>query len=199
MDLGTTVRAGAMLAPKAFGYDRERHRPAGGGQGRHAHSGRLRLSRGAGRRALQLRRPRLGSGSARRDRRRQDRVRGTWRSPTWKEAGSRTRCPGAEFDLGLSVGPRAFRSHAFTGRPHGLRDRRVPGDRGRRFSRPRGLRRGGVRGPRWCVVQRITRGGSAGIRVWVFGWVPPAHRPPRRCGSTWPTASRTTHRAPAGC
>ncbi len=114
VDLGTTIRASAMLAPKAFGYDRNGIGPlvAGrvgaripGGFGfLEALAGGLYNSAGLDSGAVQLAatavvKPRSGHVAV-------AHVEGGWlKDPL----------PGQEFDLGLSVGPRAFRSHAFTG------------------------------------------------------------------------------------
>ena len=115
MDLGTTIRAGAMLAPKAFGYDRNGIGPLVVGAGRHAHSraasaileglaGGLYNTAGLDSGAVQLAatavvKPCTGHVAV-------AHVEGGWlKDPL----------PGQEFDLGLSAGPRAFRSHAFTG------------------------------------------------------------------------------------
>ncbi|MGH7525180.1 MAG: POTRA domain-containing protein [Gemmatimonadales bacterium] len=114
VDLGLTVRAGFMLAPKAFGYDRDGLAPLAvarvgteipGGFGYvEALAGGLYTSAG------------LDSGSVL--------LAGTAVLKPIKghvailhgEGGwLKAPHPGAEFDLGLGVGPRAFRSHAFTG------------------------------------------------------------------------------------
>jgi hypothetical protein len=114
VDLGVTVRAGAMLAPAAFGYERTGVAPlvvsrAGialphGFAILEALAGGMYTSAG------------LDSGSVQ--------VAATWvvkparghvavlhAESGWIESPQ----PGAEFDLGLGTGPRAFGSHAFTG------------------------------------------------------------------------------------
>jgi hypothetical protein len=114
VDLGVTVRAGAMLAPKAFGYDRTGIAPlvlgrAGvkipGGFGYlEAFAGGLYDSAGLDSGSVQLAgtvvfKPRPGHVAV-------GHVEGGWiENPL----------PGGEFDLGLGTGPRAFGSHAFTG------------------------------------------------------------------------------------
>ncbi len=114
VDLGTTVRAGAMLAPKAFGYDRNGIAPLvaarvgtripGGFGFLEGLAGGLYNSAGLDSGAVQLAatavlKMRPGHVAV-------AHVEGGWlKDPL----------PGQEFDLGLSVGPRAFRSHAFTG------------------------------------------------------------------------------------
>ena len=114
VDLGVTVRAGAMLAPAAFGYDRTGiaplvaaragiKLPAGFGYVE-ALAGGLYTSAGLDSGSVQLAgtvvvKPRRGHVAV-------AHVEGGWiENPL----------PGAEFDLGLGTGPRAFGSHAFTG------------------------------------------------------------------------------------
>jgi hypothetical protein len=114
VDLGATVRFGLMVAPKAFGYDRDGIAPlltarygarmpfgfayveglAGGlYDSSGLDSGSVQL---AATTVLQPTRHQVGILH----------VEGGWiRNPL----------PGSEFDLGLGQGPRAFRSHAFTG------------------------------------------------------------------------------------
>ncbi len=114
VDLGLTVRLGLLVAPKAFGYDRDGVAPllaarAGarvpGGFGylealanglydsAGLDSGSVQLAATA---VLQPGPHHLGILH----------VEGGWlKDPV----------PGAEFDLGLGIGPRAFRSHSFTG------------------------------------------------------------------------------------
>lgn len=114
VDLGTTVRAGAMLAPKAFGYDRDGIAPLltarigaripGGFGFLEGVAGGLYNSAGldsgsvvlAGTAVLKSRPGHVAIAH----------VEGGWQKDP---------LPGAEFDLGLGTGPRAFRSHAFTG------------------------------------------------------------------------------------
>jgi hypothetical protein len=114
VDLGFTVRAGVMLAPKAFGYERDGAAPlvsarlgvqvpggfgyleglAGGlYDGAGLDSGSVQLAATA---VFQPGAHQVGILH----------LEGGWlKDPV----------PGGEFDLGLGVGPRAFRSHAFTG------------------------------------------------------------------------------------
>ena len=114
VDLGVTVRAGALLAPSAFGYDRTGiaplvvgrmgvKLPAGFGY-LEALAGGLYDSGGLDSGSVQLAativtKPRRGHVAV-------AHVEGGWiENPI----------PGGEFDLGLGTGPRAFGSHAFTG------------------------------------------------------------------------------------
>ncbi len=114
VDLGVTVRAGAMVAPQAFGYDRTGVAPlvAGrvgarlpGGFGYlEALAGGLYTSAGLDSGSVQLAgtavlKPVPGH------------VAVLHAEAGWIE----NPLPGAEFDLGLGTGPRAFGSHAFTG------------------------------------------------------------------------------------
>lgn len=114
VDLGTTIRAGATLAPKAFGYDRDGIAPLvtarigarvpGGFGFLEGLAGGLYDSAGLDSGSVQLAatvvlKPMPGHVAV-------AHVEGGWlENPL----------PGAEFDLGLGSGPRAFRSHAFTG------------------------------------------------------------------------------------
>jgi hypothetical protein len=114
VDLGTTVRVGANLAPKAFGYDRNGIAPLvaartgaripGGFSYFEGLAGGLYDSAGLDSGAVQLAatavvKPASGHVAV-------AHVETGWlKDPL----------PGQEFDLGLSAGPRAFRSHAFTG------------------------------------------------------------------------------------
>ena len=114
VDLGTTVRVGAMLAPAAFGYERTGVAPlvaarAGvklpSGFGYiEALAGGLYTSAGLDSGSVQLAatavlKPVSGHVAV-----------------LHAESGwIRNPLPGAEFDLGLGTGPRAFGSHAFTG------------------------------------------------------------------------------------
>lgn len=114
VDLGVTVRAGALVAPKVFGYERDGVAPqvaarmgfavprgfgylealagglydAGG-----LDSGSVQLAATA---VVQPNQRQVGILH----------VEGGWQENP---------LPGGEFDLGLGIGPRAFRSHAFTG------------------------------------------------------------------------------------
>lgn len=114
VDLGLTVRAGALLAPKAFGYDRNGVGPqiAGrvgarvpGGFGYlEALAGGLYSGAGLDSGAVQVAgtavlKPATGHVGILH-------LEGGWLHHP---------LPGAEFDLGLGVGPRSFGSHAFTG------------------------------------------------------------------------------------
>ncbi|MBA3259016.1 MAG: hypothetical protein H0T68_06065 [Gemmatimonadales bacterium] len=114
VDLGTTVRAGAMFAPKAFGYDRDGIAPLvtarigtripGGFGFLEGLAGGLFNSAGLDSGSVQLAatavlKTRPGHVAV-------AHVEGGWLEDP---------LPGAEFDLGLGTGPRAFRSHAFTG------------------------------------------------------------------------------------
>lgn len=114
VDLGTTVRAGALLAPKAFGYEtngvapwvsaRVGARIPGGFGFVEGLAGGLYDAAGLDSGAVQLAatavlKTRPGHVAV-------AHVEGGW---------LKNHHPGAEFDLGLSSGPRAFRSHAFTG------------------------------------------------------------------------------------
>lgn len=114
VDLGTTMRAGLMFAPKAFGYDRDGIAPLvafrtgvkvpRGFAYVEALVGGLYNTAGLDSGAVQLAgtavlKPRPGH------------VAVVHAERGWIE----NPLPDAEFDLGLGTGPRAFRSHAFTG------------------------------------------------------------------------------------
>jgi len=114
VDLGLTVRVGLLAAPKAFGYDRD-----GLGPNLAARAG-ARVPGGFGYLEALLSglydTAGLDSGSVQ--------FAGTAvLQPGPRPVGIlhleagwlRNPAPGTEFDLGLGVGPRAFRSHAFTG------------------------------------------------------------------------------------
>jgi Omp85 superfamily domain len=114
IDLGTTIRVGVNLAPEAFGYDqngigplvvaRTGARIPGGFSYFEGLAGGLYNSAGLDSGAVQLAatavvKPLAGHVAV-------AHVEGGWlKDPL----------PGQEFDLGLNAGPRAFRSHAFTG------------------------------------------------------------------------------------
>lgn len=114
VDLGTTVRAGFNLAPKAFGYERDGIAPLvsartgavipGGFGYLEVLAGGLYTGAGLDSGAVQVgvtavTKPFSGHVAL-----------------VHAEAGwLKNPLPGAEFDLGLGVGPRAFGSHAFTG------------------------------------------------------------------------------------
>jgi hypothetical protein len=114
VDLGVTVRAGAMLAPAAFGYDRTGVAPLVSGRAGikvprgfaivEALAGGMYTSGGLDSGSVQVAatgvlKPTRGHVAVLH-------VEGGWIERP---------LPGAEFDLGLGTGPRAFRSHAFTG------------------------------------------------------------------------------------
>jgi hypothetical protein len=114
VDLGTTVTASLMLAPAAFGYDRDGIAPLvssrvglrlpGGFGYLEGLAGGLYTGAGLDSGAVQVAgtavlKPRPGH------------VALLHAEAGWLESP----LPGAEFDLGLSQGPRAFGSHAFTG------------------------------------------------------------------------------------
>jgi hypothetical protein len=114
VDLGTTVRAGFNLAPKAFGYERDGIAPLvtarvgaqipGGFGYLEGLAGGLYSSAGLDSGVVQVAatavtKPFPGH------------VALVHAEAGWLE----NPLPGAEFDLGLGTGPRAFRSHAFTG------------------------------------------------------------------------------------
>lgn len=114
VDLGTTLRAGFNLAPKAFGYERNGIAPLvsgrlgaeipGGFGYLEALAGGLYTSAGLDSGVVQIAatavtKPFAGHVAV-----------------MHAEAGwLKDPLPGAEFDLGLGSGPRAFQSHAFTG------------------------------------------------------------------------------------
>jgi hypothetical protein len=114
VDIGLTLRAGVLAAPKAFGYERNGLAPLvaarvganipGGFGYIDALAGGLYTSAGLDSGVVQLAattvlQPRAGHVAVLH-------LEGGWiKDPL----------PGAEFDLGLGSGPRAFRSHAFTG------------------------------------------------------------------------------------
>jgi hypothetical protein len=114
VDLGMTVRAGANLAPKAFGYDRDGIAPLlsarvgakipGGFGYLEGLAGGMYTSAGLDSGVVHfavtgVTKPADGH------------VAVLHAEVGWLE----NPLPGAEFDLGLGTGPRAFRSHAFTG------------------------------------------------------------------------------------
>lgn len=114
VDLGTTVRAGLMLAPKGFGYDRDGVAPLVAGRAGaklpggfayvEALAGGLYSSAGLDSGSVQVAatavlKPLPGHVAI------LHAERGWIEEPL----------PGGEFDLGLGTGPRAFGSHAFTG------------------------------------------------------------------------------------
>ncbi len=114
VDLGTTLRAGVNLAPKAFGYERNgiaplvtaragRKLPGGFGYVE-ALAGGLYTSEGLDSGVVQL----AATGVTKP-------VPGHVAIVHVEAGWIKNPLPGAEFDLGLGSGPRAFRSHAFTG------------------------------------------------------------------------------------
>ena len=114
VDIGTTVRAGINLAPKAFGYERDGIAPLvvgrlgaeipGGFGYLEALAGGLYTSAGLDSGVVQLAATAVTKPFPRH-------VAILHAEAGWLE----DQLPGAEFDLGLGTGPRAFRSHAFTG------------------------------------------------------------------------------------
>ena len=106
--------------------------------------------------------------------------------------------PGAEFDLGLGSGPRAFRSHAFTG------DRTVFATAEYRvtvaedFFGLMGLGIAGFvdHGGAWYAGHAAAAG--LGCRASGYGSARAARPTPRRCASTWRAGSPTTRRRPGG-
>ena len=114
VDLGTTIRAGANLAPRAFGYERDgiapqvsarvgAKIPGGFGYLEGLASG-LYTSAGLDSGVVQL----AATGVAKP-------MHGHVAIVHVEAGWLKNPLPGAEFDLGLGTGPRAFRSHAFTG------------------------------------------------------------------------------------
>jgi hypothetical protein len=114
VDLGLTVRAGVMLAPSAFGYDADGVAPLviarmggqlpGGFGYLEGLAGGLYTREGLDSGSVQL----AGTAVLKP---RPDQVAILHLEGGWLE----NPLPGSEFDLGLSSGPRAFGSHAFTG------------------------------------------------------------------------------------
>ena len=114
VDLGTTVRAGVNFAPSAFGYERDGIAPLvsarvgaaipGGFAYLEGLAGGLYTSAGLDSGVVQL----AATGVTKPAR---GHVAVMHIEAGWLE----NQLPGAEFDLGLGTGPRAFRSHAFTG------------------------------------------------------------------------------------
>jgi hypothetical protein len=114
VDLGVTLRAGANLAPRAFGYERDGIAPLvtarvgakipGGFGFLEGLAGGMYSSAGLDSGVVEL----AATGVVKPARRHVAIVHA--------EAGwIRNPLPGSEFDLGLGSGPRAFRTHAFTG------------------------------------------------------------------------------------
>jgi hypothetical protein len=114
VDLGTTVRLGVNLAPRAFGYERDgvaplvsaragRKLPGGFGYVE-ALAGGMYSSAGLDSGVVQL----AATGVTKP-------TRGHVAIVHLEAGWLKNPLPGAEFDLGLGSGPRAFRSHAFTG------------------------------------------------------------------------------------
>jgi hypothetical protein len=114
VDLGVTIRVGVLVAPKAFGYDRDGLGPSlaaragarlpGGFGYVEALAGGLYDTAGLDSGSVQL-----GATAVLQPSPHQVGIlhlEGGWLDHPF---------PGEEFDLGLGLGPRAFRSHAFTG------------------------------------------------------------------------------------
>lgn len=114
VDLGLTMRLGVLAAPKAFGYERDGVAPLLSGRlGARVPGGFGYLEALAGglydRAGLDSGSVQLGATAVVQPGPRQVGI-------LHVEAGwLRNPVPGSEFDLGLGIGPRAFRSHAFTG------------------------------------------------------------------------------------
>jgi hypothetical protein len=114
VDLGTTIRLGANFAPRAFGYERDGIAPLvaarvgaripGGFGYLEALAGGMYSSAGLDSGVVQL----AATGVAKPAR---GHVAIVHAEAGWIDSP----LPGSEFDLGLGNGPRAFRSHAFTG------------------------------------------------------------------------------------
>jgi hypothetical protein len=114
VDLGTTVRVGANVAPSAFGYERDGIAPLvaarvgmkipGGFGYLEGLAGGMYSSAGLDSGVVQL----AATGVAKP-------VEGHVAIAHVEAGWIKNPLPGAEFDLGLGSGPRAFRSHAFTG------------------------------------------------------------------------------------
>jgi len=114
VDLGMTVRAGVNFAPKAFGYDRNGIAPLlsarvgakipGGFGFLEGLASGMYTSAGLDSGVVQL----AATGVTKP-------VEGHVAVLHAEEGWLEDPLPGAEFDLGLGTGPRAFRSHAFTG------------------------------------------------------------------------------------
>jgi hypothetical protein len=114
VDLGTTLRAGFNLAPKAFGYERDGIAPLvtarvgasipGGFGFLEGLAGGLYSSAGLDSGVVQV----AATGVTKP-------ARGHVAIVHAEAGWLKNPLPGAEFDLGLGSGPRAFRSHAFTG------------------------------------------------------------------------------------
>ena len=173
MDLGAHVRWGCVAAPKAFGYDRDGHRPRGA-RGRRPGAGRVRLSRGAGRRTVRPRRDWTAAPCSSRPPPCSSPGPIRWAFCIWKAGGSRTRCPVRSSTSGWAWAPRLPEPRLHR-RPVLLRHRRIPvllssttSSAGRaRRRRVRGLRRRLVRGV--APADRVGRG--IGLRLG-----PAAHR-----------------------
>ena len=189
--------AGVLVAPKAFGYERNGiaslasarlgARVPGGFGYLEALAGGLYDSGGSGQRRGPACRHRGAS------------ARGPIRLAfcTWRAGWLENPVPGTEFDLGLGTGPRAFRSHSFTG------DRSYFGTAEYRvtvvddFLGMIGLGIAGFvdHGGAWYAG---SRGGPAGTPASAFDWAPAAPPIPTPCASTSRAASGTTLRAPGG-
>lgn len=114
VDLGTTIRVGFNLAPKVFGYDRDGLAPLatlrtgakipGGFSYVEALAGGMYSAAGLDSGVVQL----AATGVVKP-------MRGHVAILHAEAGWLKNPLPGSEFDLGLGTGPRAFRSHAFTG------------------------------------------------------------------------------------
>jgi hypothetical protein len=114
VDLGFTLRAGVLAAPKLFGYDRDGIGPQivarqgarvpGGFGYLEAVGGGVYSSAGLDSGTVQLAATAVLQPGA-------HQVGILHVDAGWQKGA----LPGAEFDLGLGIGPRAFRSHSFTG------------------------------------------------------------------------------------
>lgn len=114
VDLGLTVRVGLLAAPRAFGYDRDGLAPQVAGRlGVRVPGGFGYLEALAGglydRSGLDSGSVQLGATAVVQPGPHQVGI--LHLEAGWLD----DPVPGAEFDLGLGIGPRAFRSHAFTG------------------------------------------------------------------------------------
>ena len=189
----------SISRPKAFGYERNGIAPLVIARVGAKIPGRIRLSRGTRGRDVHLARVSIPAWCSSPRPACIKPTRGPRRHRSTSEAGwIENPLPGAEFDLGLGSGPRAFRSHAFTG------DRTVFATAEYRvtvaddFLGSGGAGHRGIRGPRRGLVCRDTAPTRAGMRGSGSGSARAAHRIRRRCGSTWRVASETMRRRRLG-